>query len=375
MILSIVDTTLNNKSLTQKRLNQIRGNMSKPIDTPPAGTPTFDELFNNNLLQTGYSYFCLVPVKYLYSDQTYNRIDQLNVSKAIQSLEKSNGFSYSHANSLVGFLRPDGKIVLTQGNHRACMKFLTEGPDGMVVVSLRVHENVDIDTCRRIEAEDFNTDGTCRYNMTQYHRFKGGFHAGQKEYVDLYNLVKEYGISIAGTNLNDYTATKTFESYTYLTKALSKDKSEDKIYVRKALEVLPKYLKEPDIKGYMFIGLVLFLQQFDERLKKIENINKSKCSIDDFIKFIFTERREFNGKGKLTTQDDITGSSGDIKNEIYFATRFVVLFNEYALDRDLIIKGNGLQGELAIPARCVEWTNFTKDLSDPIKKLISVNRL
>lgn len=372
---SIVETTLCHKSLTSKRLNQIRGTMADPIDTAPTGIPTFNTQEDFGRLVKGNSYMCMIPVKLLYSDDSYNRIDELNVGKAIQSLEKSNGFSYNHANSLVGFLRPDGTVVLTQGNHRACMKFLTAGEDGLVLVSLRVHSELDISKCQQIEAEDFNTDGTCRYNMTQYHRFKGGFGAGQKEYVDLYNLVKEYGISIAGTNKGDYVSTKTFESYTYLQKSLKLDKSDDKRYVRECLAIIPKHLQEHDIKGYMFVGMVLFLQGFNRRLELIKKANRLNYSFDDFVKYIFTERRKNNGKGKLTTQDDITGSSGDIKNEIYFGTRFVALFNEYALDRDLTIKSKELQGDLAIPERSKDWREFTENLSSTIKKIISVDSL
>lgn len=374
-VYSIVDTTTNHKSLNPKRLNQIRGTISNPIDTPPTGIPTFSTQEDFSRLEKGNSYLCLIPVKLLYSDDSYNRIDDLNVTKAIQSLEKANGFSYNHANSLVGFLRPDGVIVLTQGNHRACMKFLTAGQDGLVLVSLRVHSETDIIKCQQIEAEDFNTDGTCRYNMTQYHRFKGGYGAGKKEYIDLYNLVKQYGISIAGTNKGDYIATKSFESYTYLQKALKLDKSDDKRYVHACLSIIPKYLQEHDIKGYVFIGMVLFLQGFNRRLELIKKVNKLIYSHDDFVKYIFTERRKNNGKGKLTTQDDITGSSGDIKNEIYFGTRFVALFNEYALDRELTIKCKDLQGDLAIPERSKDWREFTENLSSTIKKIISVDSL
>lgn len=374
-LFSIIETTLNHKSLTTKKLNYIRGTMNEPIDTPPIGIPILDELQKNNLLIKGNSYLCMIPVKLLYSDDQYNRIDELNITKAIQSLEKSGGFSYNHANSLVGFYRPDGTVVLTQGNHRACMKFLTGGEESLVVVSLRVHSETDISKCQQIEAEDFNTDGTCRYNMTQYHRFKGGYGAGQKEYVDLYNLVKEYGISIAGTNRGDYISIKSFESYTYLLKALKLDKSVDKRYVRECLSVLPKHLLEPDIKGYMFIGMVLFLQGFNRRLDLIKKVNKLTYSFDDFVHYIFKERRKNNGKGKLTTQDDITGSSGDIKNEIYFATRFVALFNEYALDRNLTIKSKDLQGDYAIPERSKDWREFTENLSSTIKKIISVDSL
>ena len=100
-----------------------------------------------------------------------------------------------------------------------------------------------------------------------------------------------------------------------------------------SLSALTRYLpKDTDISGYVTNGLVCFKQIFGKRIQIIFDANPH-TSFDDFIKFVFTERKTFNGAGDLTTQEDIIEGSGVIKVKQYFASKFVVLFNEYCLTR------------------------------------------
>ena len=186
--------------------------------------------------------------------------------------------------------------------------------------------------------------------------------------------MKPFGVSIAGTNLGVYTATHTFESYGNLLESLATDNTSNKEYVKMAMSSLVKYLQEPDIKGFLFTGLVLFQKVFGERIYKIQKNNKNKCSFDDFIKYVFTERKTFNGMGNLTTQQDIVEDSGGIKVREFFASRFVVLFNEYCFARKIDWRVNGLKGSCAIPESCDEWQSLIENVSPVKRRLFSATQ-
>lgn len=374
MLHRIIEVVDNHPKLTSKKLNLCRSKLNSDMDSYPSDLPTFDDLKKFGNLKPGHSYVCLVPVKLLYGDSEYNRTDELNLQKAIDNLEEVGGFWYGHANILVAYMRPDGTLVLTQGNHRTAQRYLTKGPDALVVVNIKVHNTNDLKEIAEIEASNFHSDNMLRWNMIQEHKFKGGFVSGKKEYVELYNFVKPFGVSIAGTNVGDYIATHTFESYGNLSEALVIDDTVNKEYVKMAMSSLVKHLQEPDIKGFLFAGLVLFQKVFGERIYKIQKNNKNKLSFDDFIKYIFRERRNFNGLGNLTTQQDIVEDSGGIKIREFFASRFVVLFNEYCYARNIDWRVNGLKGACAIPESCEEWQNLIENVSNVKRRLFSATQ-
>lgn len=373
MLHNIVKIVDGHPKLTTKKMNYFRSTLSMPLDLYDITLPKYEDMLAAKAFKSGVSYIVLVKVKNLFADDKYNRITELNLEKAMKHLEESKGFSYSSANTLVAFLRPDGKLVLTQGNHRAAKCYLTQGGEAYVVVSLHVHNNYDIDVCIETEAKNFNTDNTKRWNMIQEHKFKGGYVSGEKMYVELYDFVKPFGVSIAGTNIGDYTSTHTFESYGNLFESLSFDDTPNKEYVTSALESLVTHLTEKDIKGFLFVGLIMFQKVFGERIAKIQKTNK-QISFDDFIKYVFTERRLYNGNGPLTTQQDIVEDSGGIKIREFFASRFVVLFNEYCWNRQVTMVKTGLKGAIAIPESCAEWNSLLEGVSSVKRRLFSVDR-
>lgn len=371
MLYNIIDTVKSHPKFNDKKLKSIKTKYSKVVDSMPAGLPSFDTLFNTNMLEPGKSYICTIPVKYLYSDNMYNRIADLNLPRAITSIERAEGFSYNHAATLVAFLRPDGKIVLTQGNHRSAMAFLTQGEDAEVIVSLRVHSSKNLDECIVIEAGDFITDCSERWNITQNHRFKGGYYAGIKRYVDLHNLGKECKVAIGGVS-DGFVPKKNFKSYTYFEKALEIDNTPDKKYALECLTVLSNNLREKEIKGFCYVGLVYFRIYFDNRLKLIEKANPVTYSFDDFVHYVFNEKRVNGGNGDLVNQHFITKESGTEKCEAYYASKFVKYFNEYAGKRNLKIKGYKLQGKYAIPDSCEEWQKYYMAVEESARRKISI---
>lgn len=372
-IVNVTHIAENHDALSPKKLEYYRSNYGASLDLLP-DLPLYSDLVKSGTMEKGHSYVVLVPVKYLTSDNQYNRVSELNMTKLMTSIKKANGFSYAHCTTLYAFLRWDGTLVLTQGNHRTIMAWLTQGPDTLVPVNIRVHDIDDHNEVIRIEAENFNTDNNERWNMTQGHRFKGGYIAGDKRYVDLYNFVKPLGISIANTNLGDYTSLKTFESFASLEEALKIDETPNKILIRETLRSLVKHLVEKDINGLAFIGLINFRKRFEYRLDKIAAMNPLQYSFDDFIYYIYRERRHFNGKGKLITQSDITLSTAATKSRPFHASRYVPLFNEYCLDRGLEVNKMGLKGNCAIPDTCDEWKTLLEDATF-LSKVMSAQTL
>lgn len=374
MLHSVIESVKNHPKYNEKIVSKIRKDMGSPIDSYPFGLDSFDEIEKNTILSKDSSFHCLVPVKKLYSDDIYNRIDALNLSKVLDNISKSKGFSYNHASTLVGFLRSDGKIVLTQGNHRCAMAFLTMGEDALVVVSIRVHSTDDLEEQIKRESLDFHTDCSHRWNITPNQRFKSGYYAGVEKYVKLHDLGKKYNIAV-GCVADGFVPKITFSSDAYLTKAIDFDKTPNKKYVNECLDLMSKYLQEPDIKGFSFYGLVAFRQCFDHRLHLIIKANPLFCSFDDFVKWIFTERKSWDGLGPLTTQEDITKESGTTKSEIFYAGKFAYLFNQYAKVRGLKVKAYKLQGNLAIPDSCEDWISFCNLVPDAQKKNLSLESM
>jgi hypothetical protein len=375
MLHAITKVVDSHPKLTPKKINYFKSKLGKPLDSYPSSLGTYEDMLIEGRLKKGKSYFLLIKVSTLFADDTYNRIDELNLTKVMENLEKLRGFSYDSANTLVAYLRPDGTLVLTQGNHRAAMCYLTLGPDGYVVVKVIVHDAETIAECIKIEAINFTTDNNLRWNMVAKHKFKGNLKAEQTEAVELYNFVKPFGVSIADTHRDDYVCTHTFESYGNLLEALSIDDTRDKEYVRNALDSLTSHLKtEKDIRGFLFVGLVLFQKVFKTRMNKIESHNRLICSFDDFIKYIFEERRMFNGSGPITTQQDVVEDSGGIKVREFFASRFVVLYNEYCFNRGIDFRKGGLKGNCAIPETCDEWKVLVENLSPVKMRLLSAER-
>lgn len=375
MLLNIIKTVDNHPHLSPKKLNHCRSKLSTPLGHYDYSLPKYEDLKKAKVFKPGQSYTVLIKVKYLWADTIYNRIAEINLTQALKNLESRGGFSYPDANTLVAFLRPNGQLVLTQGNHRVTKCYLTQGPDAYVVVNVNVHSSLDPEQWIKTEAQNFTTDNNLRWNMIQGHKFKGGYAAKDKYYVDLYEFAKQFNVSIAGTNEGDFVATHTFESYGNLEEALKLDDTPNKEYVKFAMHSLTNHLIEQDIKGFLFVGLVQFQKVFGERLNKIQKQNRLIYSFDDFIKFIFTERRTFNGMGKLTTQQDIVEDSGGIKIREFFASRFVVLFNEYCFARQIDFNRGGLKGSCAIPETCEEWKNLIENLSSVKRRLLSVDRL
>jgi len=374
MELNMVKDVFEKSEYIQEQIKLQNGKRSGAVDSPPQDLPTFEELKRSGKLKPGTAHMCLIKASMLFSDTDYNKPDQLNLPKAIDSVRKAKGFSYSHSNALVAYMRPDGVIVLTQGNHRTIMALYCCGIDTYVVVNLRIHDSsLSIKQCKKIEAVDFNTDALQRESHKQGQKFRGAYMAEEKWAIELYDFLKDYKVSIAKTNTikigpwPTFTSVKTFETYSKLQEIMRIDDSMNNSYVRQALESLTKNLVEPDINGSAFCGLVIFLMNFSSTLN---SFHSKGYSLDDFIHYIYNEYRTERGLGRLLVQKDIAKSGSlNIKTYHYFASRYVTLFNEYTRVRKMKKRQNGVY---AISDSSKEWINFTAGLDQVARQIYKI---
>jgi hypothetical protein len=348
-------------SVVLKNLKSLNGSRCGAIDKPAENLVPYEELIKGKKLKPGTSWIALVKVKYLYSDSDYNRPDELNIEKIFNALKRAKGFGYRHSNVLVASLRPDGKLVLTQGNHRTLMALIAMGSEAEVMVNIHVHEEYEVNSRQmyRIESDDFNTDALIREAMKANQKFKGAYMAEEPWALKLYSFLSEYKVSIAKTNtisvgpLPTFKEKKTFEAYARLQEAYEIDTTPKKKYVCQALSSLVKNLKETDINGAAFCGLVIFLRDFESRLIQFES---KGYTLDNFIYYIYNEVLTQDNFGPVLKQKDIS-NKGSLKIGTYefFASRFVILFNRYARENKIKIRRNECY---AIPETCIEWINF-----------------
>ena len=292
MLYNLVNDIYKVNPVVHKRLLELNGFQYGAIDKPPINTISLSELKKTVKLRPGNSYLVKVKVKELFSDSDYNRPDELNIEKIFEALKKSKGFSWRHSNVLVASLRPDGKLVLTQGNHRSLMALIALGLEAEVLVCIHVHQDSLEENLRemyRIESDDFNTDALIRETMKSNQKFKGAYVAGEQWAIDIYKFLAEFKISVANTNkisvgpCETFKSKKTFQAYPRFQEAEKIDTTPNKYFLRSALSSLVKSLPENDINGAAFCALVIFLRDFNTRLELFEG---KGYTLDDFLYFV-----------------------------------------------------------------------------------------
>ena len=373
MLYNLANDVYKVNPVVQKNLQTLNGFRYGAVDKPASNLVTFEELVKNKKLKPGTSHIALVKVKDLYSDSDYNRPDELNIQKIFGALERAKGFGYRHSNVLVSSLRSDGKLVLTQGNHRTLMALIAMGPEALVVVYIHVHENYDEVNSRKmylIESDDFTTDALIRESMKGNQKFKGAYMSEESWALGIYSFLAEYKIGVAKTNtisvgpLPTFKAKKTFESYARFQESFNYDTTPNNKYIRQALSLLVKNLVETDINGATFLALVIFLRDFESRLQKFES---KGLSLDSFIHYVYNEVKTDTGFGPLLKQKDIS-NKGTLKIGTYefFASRYVMLFNTFALQRKVKLKTTE---KYAIPPTCTEWVTFVSGADEAAQSL------
>jgi hypothetical protein len=291
----------------------------------------------------------------LMTDPEYNRGDALKYGNQERDLISMQGFSYSSAGVLAAFLRPNGTVVLTQGNNRTSMLFaVTQNENARISLTLNFHkEGLSEEEMTRIEAENHNADCNFRTNQTSDDKFKSAFHSKQPWAVAIFNFLKPYSIGIAGT-LEE--AKFNCTSHTYIDKARKEAGDE---YVKRFLDVHTKVFLddecEKNVYGNFVRGGSIFLSVFNAHIAEVDQKNGGIDSFQDMMRHYFADRKkgalqirklmEEQGMPQAALsqvpileclrQSDITQGNRVIKGAALFVCRFVSLYNDYCKQNDL----------------------------------------
>ena len=289
------------------------------------------------------------------SDPEYNRGDALKYGNQERDLNSMGGFSYSSAGTLSAFLRPNGTVVVTQGNNRTSMLFaVTQNKDERIPLALNFHkEGISEEEMIRVEAENHTADASFRTNQSSDDKFKSAYHSKQAWAVNIYNFLEPYSIGIAGTLEN---AKFNCTSHTYVERARKEAGDE---YVKRFLDVHTQVFSDPecskDIYGNFVRGGSMFLSVFSSHIAEVDEKNGGINSFFDMMKHYFSERKkgalairkmmEEQGMPQSTLsqvpiveclqQSDITDGNRIIKGASLFVCRFVSLYNEYCKQNNL----------------------------------------
>jgi hypothetical protein len=295
------------------------------IGSLPWGIFKYEEIIETMLATGQKSVDCLIRVGDLFSDPLYNRTLNINYRKTTDNIESSGGFSEQAAGHITVFRRPDGKLVVTQGNHRVTMKYAScLDPDAYIKAELHIHD-IDADESQMIKKEAYNHHVDCnnRASQTTDDRFRSALRSGASWAENLHWYVQPFGISIAGTNQNGKFGTT---SYAKIAEARNLDESSCSRYLKAFTD---NVVTEKEVLGFATFSATFFLRNFRESIKYVDDMN-SLDSVAGFIDYIYNRRFEWSrGFCKNVTQQQLTTGSNKIKGHEIGVARLVSLYNEY----------------------------------------------
>ena len=284
------------------------------------------------------SYVCSVRVKDQSGSPVYNRTELIDLNKCEQHADQKDGYSYEAANTGSCFVRPNGLVVNTQSGHRNTLLYaVTLNPDARSLQNVKFHDpNATDDQIITREADDHHTDCADRKPQTGDDKFKSAYYAPRDWAVKLFNYLKPFDISIAGTLDGAYFS---LPSHSYMSTAL---KLVGEGTVSRYLKVFTKYKCEKVILGNTVIAGCLFLQGFSEYIAKVDEDN-DKDSFDLMMKFYFTEYGELfrmvDPDARNLTQSDLVQGGSLYKGNEPAVARFVFLYNDFVRIKRLKISG------------------------------------
>jgi|TARA_A100001391_G_C5044530_1_gene271776 hypothetical protein len=277
----------------------------------------------------------------LLSDPTYNRILELSYGNCERDIKNLKGFSHKAAGVLFAFVRPDGTVVLTQGNNRTTMLWMvTQDPNARIAVNLNFHSrSLSFDDMIQAESNNHRADCANRTTQTLLDKFKSAVHSQQDWAVKMFNLLKEYGIGIADTLPN---ARFSCKSYGSITKAEAESSPDTVKRVLKEFTSLYDGDQNPNVEilGNFVRACSEFLTVFSKHINDIDV--KNKCdSFSEMLKWYFRDMEptlrdlRVQQKGikiairQNITQEDICISSGLFKGNQVSVCRLVSIYNEF----------------------------------------------
>ena len=295
------------------------------LDAPPKGFLAYEQALEVFQPQPGDTIVALVPVKEIYGDSTYNRVDRIHYGNVASNLKKHKGFSFKSAGIISLFARPNGKLVATKGNHRVTKRYAVDrNPDAVIPAEITFHESNDYDTIIQREASDHNVD--CNYRTTQNtdDRFKAAYHAGEQWAKILFTYLDQFKIGIAKTNPR-----ANYEASSY--RSITKSRELNEANCTRYLDAFTKNVNEDELGGIATYAGTSFLTYFSDSVKYIDE-NNNTDSFSNFLDYIYNKRNDFShGFLENVTQIKLTEGNGKFKGEEVNVARLISLYNEYCL--------------------------------------------
>lgn len=295
------------------------------LDTPPKGFLTYEEAVEKFEPQPGDTIFALVPVKEIWGDTTYNRVDRIHYGNISKNLKSRGGFSYKSSGAVSLFARPNGRLVATKGNHRVTKRYaISQDPDALIPAEITFHTSENYDEIIRAEASDHNVDCNYRTSQNTDDRFKAAYHAAEQWAVNLYGYLEQFGIGIAKTNKK-----ATYEATSYRAILKSQDLNEEAC--SRYLNAFTQSVNDDEVGGIATFAGTCFLHYFKNSIKYIDE-NNNTSSLIGFLDYIYNQREDFShGFLDNVTQAKLTEGNGKFKGEEVNVARLISLYNEYCL--------------------------------------------
>jgi len=291
----------------------------------------------------------------IMTDPEYNRGDNLRYGNQERDLNRMGGFSHRAAGTLVGFLRPGGVVVATQGNNRISMLYgVTQNESERISFLLNFHKSgISLVEMKRVEAENHNADCNFRSNQSTDEKFKSAYFSKQPWALEIFDFLKPFNIGVAGTLEG---AVFNCTSHSYIDKARN-EAGED--FVKRFLETHVNVFSadncDKEVYGNFVRGGSSFLSVFSAHIAEVDEKNGGINSFRDMMRHYFADREkealatrkilEKSGASKSAiasvpvkkclTQADITQGNRVIKGYTLFVCRFVSLYNDYCEEQEL----------------------------------------
>jgi hypothetical protein len=295
------------------------------LDTPPKGFLSYNEAVEKFNPQPGDTIFALVPVKDIWGDTTYNRVERIHYGNIAKNLKSRGGFSYKSSGAVSLFARPNGRLVATKGNHRVTKRYaISQDPDALIPAEITFHTSEKYEDIIQTEASDHNVD--CNYRTTQNtdDRFKAAYHAGEQWAVNLYRYLDKFGIGIAETN-----TAANYEASSY--RAITKSRDLNEEVCSRYLGSFTSVVSVDELGGIATFAATSFLDYFKNSVKYIDE-NNNVDSIEGFLDYIYNKRSDFShGFLDDVNQAKLTEGNGKFKGEEVNVARLISLYNEYCL--------------------------------------------
>ena len=340
--------------------------------------PTYDQLIldfkeGRRELKAGCSYTCLIRPEQVYTDLSYNRGEELGITKVKDNIVKYQGFEHKLSGAIQISIRPDGDDgylvdypITTKGNHRTTAAWLMGVP--LIKADVFFHpENFTADQCVSEEASIHHGDCTDRSNQIPEQKFVSAVFAGQsdlfqpsspeKRAVELNNFLNRVGYYVSdkiyGKNVEVPFAINPLTTEKVAKKITSHDSvSKSRVHYTDAVvkevlmaaheacntNVIPAnfiraaslffYVIEGDPKtsdgnSFLFCNGTLTPMKY---LTKRTNLTSLEIKTD-FMNFMLNEC-----KPKITFEK-ITADSGKYKGPELYASRLLFYFNLYIQER------------------------------------------